>query len=128
MRQLLTRLFDAAEGSDGNVGSSVVTSQWMPLVDIREVADRFVLQADNPGVDPQAIDVQMDKGLLTIKGERTHENGVLQVGIHGGGRKQRRARCRWAPTTTPERRERPAEARHPRASTGPALPALTARP
>ena len=73
MRQLLTRLFDAAEGGNGNDDSSVVTSQWMPLVDIKEEADRFVLLADIPGVDPQDIDVQMDKGLLTIKGERTLE-------------------------------------------------------
>ena len=56
MRQLLTRLFDAAEGGNGN-----------------DEADRFVLLADIPGVDPQDIDVQMDKGLLTIKGERTLE-------------------------------------------------------
>lgn len=73
MRQLLTRLFDAAEVSPGHDDSSVVTSQWMPLVDIKEEADRFVLLADIPGVDPQDIDVQMDKGLLTIKGERTLE-------------------------------------------------------
>jgi HSP20 family protein len=40
-------------------------------VDIKEEADRFVLYADIPGVDPDAIDIQMDKGLLTIKGERS---------------------------------------------------------
>ena len=32
-----------------------------------------MLLADIPGVDPKDIDVQMDKGLLTIKGERTLE-------------------------------------------------------
>ncbi|MES2859413.1 MAG: Hsp20/alpha crystallin family protein [Pseudomonadota bacterium] len=73
MRQLLTRLFDAAEGGAGNDDSSVVTSQWMPLVDIKEEGEQFVLLADIPGVDPQDIDVQMDKGLLTIKGERVLE-------------------------------------------------------
>lgn len=73
MRQLLTRLFDAADTGTGNDDSSVVTSQWMPLVDIKEEADRFVLFADIPGVDPKDIDVQMDRGLLTIKGERTFE-------------------------------------------------------
>ena len=73
MRQLLTRLFDAAEGGNGNDDSSVVTSQWMPLVDIKEEADRFVLLADIPGVDPQDIEVQMDKGILTLKGERAGE-------------------------------------------------------
>jgi HSP20 family protein len=74
MRQLLDRLFDGALFPTGNDESSVVTSQWMPLVDIREEADRFVLYADIPGVDPQDIEVQMDKGLLTIKGERRAES------------------------------------------------------
>lgn len=43
---------------------------WTPAVDIREEASQFVLLADLPGVEPSAIDVQMDKGVLTIKGER----------------------------------------------------------
>jgi HSP20 family protein len=77
MRQLFDRLL---EGSlflgTNNDESSVVTSQWMPLVDIREEQDRFVLHADIPGVDPQDIEVQMDKGMLTIKGERRAERSV----------------------------------------------------
>ena len=73
VRQLIDRLFDGGLFQPGNDESSVVTSQWMPLVDIREEADRFVLYADIPGVDPQDIEVQMDKGLLTIKGERRTE-------------------------------------------------------
>ena len=43
-------------------------------VDIKEEPGRFVLFADIPGVDPEQIDVQMDKGILTIKGERSIEN------------------------------------------------------
>jgi HSP20 family protein len=73
MRQLLDRLFEGGLFPTGSDESSVVTSQWMPPVDIREEADRFVLYADIPGVDPQDIEVQMDKGLLTIKGERRAE-------------------------------------------------------
>jgi HSP20 family protein len=51
--------------------SNVVTSQWAPRVDIREEANRFVILADIPGVDPKDIEVSMDKGILSIKGERT---------------------------------------------------------
>ncbi|HTM70594.1 MAG TPA: Hsp20/alpha crystallin family protein [Luteimonas sp.] len=74
MRQLFDRLFEGTLFPAGNDESSVVTSQWMPLVDIREEGDRFVLYADIPGVEPQDIEVQMDKGLLTIKGERHAES------------------------------------------------------
>lgn len=54
--------------------SNVVTSQWAPRVDIREEDKRFVIFADIPGVDPKDIEVNMDKGILTIKGERSSES------------------------------------------------------
>jgi HSP20 family protein len=54
--------------------SNVVTSQWAPRVDIKEEDRRFVIYADIPGVDPEQIEVSMEKGILTIKGERTVEN------------------------------------------------------
>lgn len=50
--------------------SNVATSQWAPRVDIREDADRFVILADIPGVDPKDIEIHMDKGILTLRGER----------------------------------------------------------
>lgn len=57
----------------GTTDSDVVTSHWTPRVDIREEDDRFLIEADIPGVDPKEIEVHMDKGVLTIKGERTQE-------------------------------------------------------
>jgi HSP20 family protein len=43
---------------------------WSPRVDVKEEAGRFVIFADLPGVDLEAIDVQMDKNVLSIRGER----------------------------------------------------------
>ena len=71
VRQMFDRLFEGSLLPNSERDDSlVVTSQWAPLVDIREEPDRFELYADIPGVDPQDIEVQMDRGLLTIKGER----------------------------------------------------------
>ncbi len=53
--------------------ASAVPSAWAPAVDIREEADRFVIAADVPGVDPESIEVTTEKNVLTIKGERTVE-------------------------------------------------------
>ncbi len=53
--------------------SSVVTSRWAPAVDIKEESDRFVIHADVPGVDPKDIEVTLDNGTLTIRGERKLE-------------------------------------------------------
>ena len=51
----------------------LVTSQWVPRVDIKEEPSRFVILADIPGVDPKTIEVNMEKGILSIKGERGSE-------------------------------------------------------
>lgn len=53
--------------------SHVVTSHWRPAVDIKEEADRFVIMADLPGVDPSDIEITMENGVLSIKGERKSE-------------------------------------------------------
>lgn len=74
LRQAFDRLFEGSLfQSESGDDSSVVTSQWMPRVDIKEEPNQFVLYADIPGVNPEDIEVQMDKGMLTIKGERSEE-------------------------------------------------------
>lgn len=55
----------------GGDGSGVVTSQWTPAVDIKERGDRYVLYADIPGVDPKQIEVTVENGVVTIRGERS---------------------------------------------------------
>lgn len=75
IKQLFDRVFEGGLFPNTSADdSSVVTSQWAPRVDIKEEAHRFVLYADVPGVELDAIEVQMDKGMLTIKGERKADN------------------------------------------------------
>ncbi len=50
--------------------SSAVTADWIPPADIEEYGDRFVLKLDVPGVDVAAIDITLDKGVLSVSGER----------------------------------------------------------
>jgi HSP20 family protein len=69
----LQQVFERFFGDNETDSSSVVTSQWVPRVDIKEEANRFVNFADLPGVDPSTIEVDMDKGVLSIKGERKAE-------------------------------------------------------
>ncbi len=74
VKQMFDRLFEGSMFQNGSSDdSSIVTSQWIPRVDIKEEPSRFVLFADIPGVDPEQIEVQMDKGILTIRGERRDE-------------------------------------------------------
>lgn len=63
IRHLLAPLLDTPQ-------DAATAGNWLPAVDIREHDTQFVLHADLPGVDPASIEVQMDKGVLSIKGER----------------------------------------------------------
>ena len=53
--------------------ANVATANWTPSVDITEDENSFKLLADIPGVKPEDIDVSMDNGVLTVKGERNTE-------------------------------------------------------
>ena len=70
----IKQVFDRFFGEEETDQSNVVTSQWTPRVDVKEEDRRFVILADIPGVDPKDIEVSMDKGILTIRGERKSEN------------------------------------------------------
>jgi HSP20 family protein len=70
----MNRLFETRFGEAANAdNSSVVTSSWTPAVDIKEEDTRFVLYADLPGIDPKDIEITMDQGVISIKGERALE-------------------------------------------------------
>ncbi len=56
-----------------NDDENVATANWAPSVDISENDAEFKLVADIPGVNPDNIDISMEKGVLTIKGERNTE-------------------------------------------------------
>ena len=58
---------------DTDENGNIATANWAPAVDIKEDDKAFTLLADIPGVDPEEIEVTMDKGVLTIKGERQSE-------------------------------------------------------
>lgn len=46
---------------------------YVPAVDVREEKDRFLVQADLPGVKPEDIEITAEKGVLTLRGERKVE-------------------------------------------------------
>lgn len=66
----LNRLFNIELDDED---STVATSNWAPAVDIAENDNNFLIEADVPGVDPKDIEVSMDNGVLSIKGERKSE-------------------------------------------------------
>jgi HSP20 family protein len=62
---------DKALNQDADSFESNVS--WIPQVDVREEAERFVVTADLPGVEGKDIEVTAEKGVLTVRGERRSE-------------------------------------------------------
>lgn len=57
-----------------NKSDDVAVSHWRPAVDIKEEDNRYLITADLPGIDPKDIEITMEDGVLTIKGNRSVEN------------------------------------------------------
>ncbi|MEQ8663317.1 MAG: Hsp20/alpha crystallin family protein [Gammaproteobacteria bacterium] len=76
----MNRAFGSALTTDEDASASAV-SHWVPAVDVHEEADRYVIVADVPGVEPAAIDVSMENGILSIAGQRHDERRAE----NGGG-------------------------------------------
>jgi HSP20 family protein len=49
---------------------------WFPPVDIHEEPDRIILRAEIPGVGRDDIDVSVENGTLTLRGEKKQEKEV----------------------------------------------------
>ncbi|MGH8397889.1 MAG: Hsp20/alpha crystallin family protein [Gammaproteobacteria bacterium] len=67
----MNRLYRLDPGVDGD--ANVSATDWVPAVDIKEEPNRFVIHADVPGVDTKDIEITMEDGTLTLKGERKSE-------------------------------------------------------
>ena len=76
MRQLQREMSNAFDRriSETDESTPVASYDWAPAVDIKEEDNRFVIQADIPGVDPKDIEVKMENGVLSITGERNAEH------------------------------------------------------
>ena len=55
---------------------------WTPSVDIKETENEIVLHADVPGVEEKDIDVRIEDGTLTLKGERKFSENKKGEGYH----------------------------------------------
>ena len=57
----------------------IATAEWVPSVDIKEAADKFIIYADIPGVKPEDIDVSMEAGVLTVRGKKESEVKIVKM-------------------------------------------------
>lgn len=76
LSQRMDRLFDQLVGRQGrrSAGDGTVRGAWLPAVDILEKKDEIEITADLPGFRGDDVDVNVEGGVLTIRGERRFED------------------------------------------------------
>ncbi len=65
----LSQAMEEANSNGMNESPSRV-QLWIPAVDLYETESEFVIAADLPGVHEENVDIQFDRGTLTISGTR----------------------------------------------------------
>lgn len=71
LQREVNRLFETSRSGDEEAGH--VLADWMPAVDIKEEANQFVIHADLPGVHLQDLEVTLENGVLTLRGQRASD-------------------------------------------------------
>ena len=68
-RKVMDRFLDRFVEGDGlpSVGA------WAPDVDVAETADLLTVRAEVPGMEPKDIQVLLENGVLTLRGEKRQE-------------------------------------------------------
>ncbi len=71
LQREVNRQFDTSRFGDEEAGHMLV--DWAPAVDIKEEPNQFIIHADLPGVEIKDIEITLENGVLTLKGQRTAE-------------------------------------------------------
>lgn len=66
----INQIFDRYANSRREQGKEAGKTEWLPLVDIYEAGDKFMVRAELPGVDKEDVSVSVDDHVLTLKGQK----------------------------------------------------------
>lgn len=77
----MNKLFESALArtnfdADGGVGS------WMPVADVFETPEQYVVSVELPGLVQEDIDVRVEGSELVVQGERRREKDVPGIQYH----------------------------------------------
>ena len=60
-------------GARRSAGGEITLAEWAPLADIIEDDKKYIVKAELPEVKKEDVKVTLEKGVLTISGERKFE-------------------------------------------------------
>lgn len=85
----ISQLLEQVLGAGAKNACESNACAWAPRVDLKQTDEAFFITVDLPGVATDAINLQVDKGVLTIEGSRAEaelaegETRVRQERHHG---------------------------------------------
>lgn len=78
LRDRMNRLFDDVFFRSDRRDDVWAEGVWVPAVDMFETDDKVVIKAELPGLEKKDISLDLQNGVLTLKGERKSENEVKE--------------------------------------------------
>ena len=81
MNRLFHTFFETPTSGGGTGGNSGLR-RWHPAMDLVETDEHFVLRADLPGVDENDVKVELEDSVLSISGDRRHEQEAKKGGYY----------------------------------------------
>ena len=76
LSQAMNRLFDNDFRPHEGAGARGAQVTWTPAIDVTEDKDKILLTADLPGLQQKDVDIQIEKDVLTLRGERAIERSA----------------------------------------------------
>jgi len=81
LQDRMNRLFDDA-GRTWRSDEPAATTSWSPAVDIFETETDIVVKAEVPGMERKDITLNLEKNVLTLRGERRFEKETKDENYH----------------------------------------------
>jgi HSP20 family protein len=78
----MNRVFDDSLFRSDRRDDPLAMGSWSPAVDMFEKDDKVVIKAELPGLDKKDVSLDLQNGVLTLKGERKHENEVKEENFY----------------------------------------------
>ncbi|HEX6098721.1 MAG TPA: Hsp20/alpha crystallin family protein [Thermoanaerobaculia bacterium] len=75
LRNRMDRLWTRMTAEDTGV-----LADWSPTSDVIESKDEIVIKSELPGLDEKNVDIELEGGMLTIKGQRNAEKESEEKG------------------------------------------------
>jgi HSP20 family protein len=82
MRDRISRLFDEHFGWFPATREETLGRTWAPPVDIYEDKDNIIVKAELPGMKKDDLSIEVKKNVLTLTGERKHEEETKKENYH----------------------------------------------